>query len=260
MKKFVSIILCLIIMTVLFTGCQKKSWITGYDSNSKTTMIDSCVVAENDNFTLSFDKEDLNVSFLCKNNETVWNTVPENDKAKADEKSTLNIRVQDTQVRTESTHYSSAATRVSAEKSQNGVTITYYFDEVQISVPVTYTLRDDSLLLSIDGKDVRQGSKRYQLIAAQPAPMISHVSLQVPALILLLFQLNHIQMILNQLVLGAMVLKMTQQEFFVLQKKHLVLLELMLQQVTNSKDILLFFQHFSLRIMIISMEYLLQMV
>jgi len=176
MKKFVSIILCLIIMTVLFTGCQKNSWITGYDSNSKTSMIDSCVIAENDNFTLSFDKENLNVSFLCKNNETVWNTVPENDKIKTDEKSTLNIRVQDTQVRTESTHYSSAATRVSSKKDKNSVTITYYFDEVQISVPVTYTLRDDSLLLSIDGKDVRQGSKRYQLIAAQPAPMMCRLA------------------------------------------------------------------------------------
>ena len=130
--------------------------ITGYDSNSKTSMIESCVIAENDNFTLSFDKDNLNISFLCKNNETVWNTVPENDKIKTEEKSTLNIRVQDTQVRTESTHYSSSATRVSSKKDKNSVTITYYFDEVQISVPVTYTLRDDSLLLSIDGKDVRQ--------------------------------------------------------------------------------------------------------
>ena len=176
MKKFVSIILCLIIMTVLFTGCQKNSWITGYDSKSKTSMIDSCIVAENDNFTLSFDKKSLNVSFLCKNNETVWNTVPENDKIETDEKSTLNIRVQDTQVRKESTHYSSAATRVSSKKDKNSVTITYYFDEVQISVPVTYTLRDDSLLLSINGKDVRQGSKRYQLIAAQPAPMMCRLA------------------------------------------------------------------------------------
>lgn len=176
MKKFVSIILSLIIMTVLFSGCQKNTWITGYDTDSKTTMINSAVVAENGNFTLSFDSDNLNVSLLCKSNETVWNTVPDNDKIKADEKSTLNIRVQDAQVRTESTHYSSAATRVSAEKTENGVTITYYFDEVKISVPVTYTLREDSLLLSVDGKNVKQGSKRYQLIAAQPAPMMCRLS------------------------------------------------------------------------------------
>ena len=47
MKKFVSIILSLIIMTVLFSGCQKNTWITGYDTDSKTTMINSAVVAEN---------------------------------------------------------------------------------------------------------------------------------------------------------------------------------------------------------------------
>lgn len=178
MKKFLSIILVLTIMVVFFSGCRKNSMITEYDTNSQTSVIDSSVVAQNDNFSLSFDNESLNISLLCKGSGFVWDTVPNDAFLKSGEKSTLSIRVQDTQVRTESTYDSASASRVIAENSDNGITITYFFDEVKISLPVCYTLREDSLAISIDGSKIKQGTERYQLIAAQPAPMLCRLSVQ----------------------------------------------------------------------------------
>lgn len=178
MKKLISIILSLTIMVVFFSGCGKNNWITEYDNNSEISVIDSSVVAENDNFVLSFGKDNFDISFLCKSNGFLWNTVPTDEKLDSSEKSTLNIRVQDTQVRTESLYDSSKASRISAQKEKDSIKITYYFDEIKISLPVVYKLREDSLLISIDGKEIKQGSKRYQLIAAQPAPMLCRLSVE----------------------------------------------------------------------------------
>ena len=177
MKKFISIILCLTCATVLFSGCRKDTRVTKYDKNPKVNVLDSSAVAENDHFVLSFRKEQSDISLLSKDSQTLWTGIPE-DGADDTEKNMISIRVQDTQLRNESTYESSAVSRVSAEKIDAGIQLTYYFDEVEISVPVCYTLRNDSMRISIDGKAIKQGSKRYQLIAVQPAPMFCRLSVE----------------------------------------------------------------------------------
>ena len=178
MRRLICIILILVIPVMLFSGCRKADWIKPYDLKSKIAVLESDVVAENDAFVLSWDKDATNVSLLCKETGKVWSTTPDDDLADETEKTTLDIRVQDTFVRREEQYYSDSAKRIASEKIDNGIKITYYFDDVLISVPVCYTLREDSLLLSIDGKEICQGGKRYQLIAASPAPMMCRTSIE----------------------------------------------------------------------------------
>lgn len=181
MKKFISVALCLVCVTVLFSGCRKYSWVTTYDKNPKISVLESSVVARNDAYVLSFEQEGFNLllrSATGDPDEVLWSSIPAEDVEDTLEKSTLNIRVQDTQLRNEQMLESSAAEHISAEKIDNGIKLTYYFDKVEISVPVCFTLRKDSVKISIDGKEIVHGNKRYQLIAAQPAPMLCRASVE----------------------------------------------------------------------------------
>ncbi|MBO7520135.1 MAG: hypothetical protein J6T73_05085 [Clostridia bacterium] len=148
-----------------------------YNPDAEVSSVGSEVIASNDLLTLSWDDEKNNILLTCKQTGKVWSTVPDdvNDDV---ETSSLNIRVQDTFIRREDKYYSNNADRISAEKIENGVKVTYSFDEVSIAVPVNYTLRDDSLLISINGKEIVEGGTRYQLIAANPAPMLCRTGVE----------------------------------------------------------------------------------
>ena len=177
MKKIISVFLAVLIPVLCLSGCFGKKKGSVYDKNSKYSVLDSGTVAENDAFELSFDSENNSVKLLCKENSKVWSTCPD-DTTDSDETSTLWLRVQDNNEKRESRYGDSSAGRIGSESIKNGVKITYYFDDLEISVPVCYTLREDSMLISIDGSEICQSTKRYNLIAAQPAPMLCRVSVE----------------------------------------------------------------------------------
>ncbi|MBR5923482.1 MAG: hypothetical protein IKZ59_06795 [Clostridia bacterium] len=177
MKKIISLFLAALIPVLCLSGCFGKKNGGVYDKNSKYSVLDSGTVAENDAFELSFDSEKNSVKLFCKEDSKVWSTCPD-DAADSDETDTLRLRVQDNNEKRESSYGDSSARRIGSESIKNGVKITYYFDDLEISVPVCYTLREDSMLISIDGSEIRQSTKRYCLIAAQPAPMLCRVSVE----------------------------------------------------------------------------------
>ena len=170
MRKFICFFLILTILTAFLSGCNTTGWIKPYNSDAEVSTVASEVVASNDLLTLSWDDSKNNVLLTCKQTGKVWSTVP--DGTDDVESSSLDIRVQDTFIRREDKYYSKNADHISSEKIKNGIKITYRFDELSIAVPVNYTLRDDSLLISINGKEIVEGKTRYQLIAATPAPML----------------------------------------------------------------------------------------
>lgn len=176
MKKIIGLILLALFPVLCFSGCGKGEHTVKYDKNSPVSTLDSCVVASNKSFEMSFDSGNSSVSLLCKKTGKVWSTCPDEKNLEADEKSTINIRVQDLRIVKEFSLNSQSAERIASEKTENGVKITYYFDSYKIAVPVCYTLREDSMLVSITGSDILQTGTRYSLIAAQPAPMLARVS------------------------------------------------------------------------------------
>ena len=178
MKKIICLLLVALFPVLCFSGCGKTGSKVKYDKNSAIAVLESGVVAENKSYELSFDSSNSSVSLLCKKTGKVWSTCPADKKIDDDEKSAINIRVQDLRMVKEFSLTSFAAKRIASEKIENGVKITYYFDKYKIAVPVCYTLRDDSLLISITGSDIIQTATRYAIIAAQPAPMLARVSVK----------------------------------------------------------------------------------
>ncbi len=176
MKKLICVILALTIPLSILAGCGNKAKVSAYNTKKEVAVLESGIVAENDNLSLKWEQESNNFSLTCKDSGKVWTNYPEDSQADDSEFNTLSIRVQDTRTVKERTLESSKATRIASEKIDNGLKITYYFDSVKIAVPVCYTLRDDSLLISVTGKDILLGDSRYQIIACLPSPMLCRVS------------------------------------------------------------------------------------
>ena len=64
--------------------------------------------------------------------------------------------------------------RIYSEKIDGGIRVTYSFNSYSIAVPVDYILREDSLLISIDGSAVIEGGDRYKLVSVSVAPYLCH--------------------------------------------------------------------------------------
>lgn len=58
--------------------------------------------------------------------------------------------------------------RVSCESIENGLKITYYFDAIEIAIPVSYTLSDDCLRVTVDPQTIEEHS--YKVVAISVAP------------------------------------------------------------------------------------------
>ena len=59
-------------------------------------------------------------------------------------------------------------------KIENGILIEYYFSKLEIMIPIKYVLREDSLLVSLDVKEIAEGNK-YKVTKVSLAPFMTSV-------------------------------------------------------------------------------------
>ena len=175
-KKTISAILCLLICMTVFAGCGRNSLVK-YFYNGKVEIkdLDSQVLAENGKLKLIWDNESKGISLENKETGKVWSNFSDAE----DITSSLDLYVQDMQIfQTEFVSSIDAfkKNKVSVEKIDNGVRLTYYFDKVKISIPVDYTLREDSMLISIDGSKIAEDGSKYRLSTVTPSPHMTSIS------------------------------------------------------------------------------------
>src|SRR5690606_36969183 len=60
---------------------------------------------------------------------------------------------------------------VSSREIENGIELTYYFEEFDISIPIQYILRDDSLAISLDPTKIVENSS-FQIMSVSVAPFL----------------------------------------------------------------------------------------
>ena len=175
-KKTISAFLCLLICMLAFAGCGKNSSVKYfYNGKVEIKSLDSQILAENGKLKLVWNNESKGISLENKETGKVWSNFSDAE----DITSSLDLYVQDMQIfQTEFVSSLDAfkKNKVSAEKIDNGVRLTYYFDKVKISIPVEYTLRADSLLISIDGSKIAEDGRKYRLLTVTPSPHITSIS------------------------------------------------------------------------------------
>ncbi len=160
--------------------------------------LDNQVVAENDRFILRWDGDWMALIMESKATGQIWSTIPydyyqqliSTDPAAVDPDSDLVSPITIDVVEpvgfaldwakafptcipcaneSYSEEYKGSAT---AKKIENGVEVNFYFDDYEISVPVQYVLRSDSLAISVDSTKITEGSK-YQLLDVCLSPFLS---------------------------------------------------------------------------------------
>jgi len=175
MKKIISLILALIIPVAIFSGCGKRSSVTAYTVKAVKDKMDGVTSFENDKIKLSWDGVPGEITITNKITGKEWNNNPKDKALSSGEDYIFYIKVQDTSTVKEVTASNKSAKTITTETIDNGVKFTYYFDKYKISVPVCYTLRSDSVEVSVDGSKIQQGMERYQLTVVSPSPMLCRV-------------------------------------------------------------------------------------
>lgn len=191
-KKVLSLICVLAIASVMFTGCSNdKNTIkkNSFDTEAVSSIIGDVFVTENDNFKLEINEVTKGIILTDKNTGKVYGTNPiEEGGIKYDElgmpikrhpqlESVLFIKYLDTQKNTTSDMISYTAAvskgRTTVEMVEDGVKVNYYFDDAQIMVPVTFTLREKGVALTINPAEIQENEN--MLITASLAPMFCSV-------------------------------------------------------------------------------------
>lgn len=179
-KKIISILLVLLMIAAFFTGCGSKTTVKyGYNGNIKIGTVSSQVIAENSDLVLSWNDDAKCILFKNKNTDKVWSTVPTDMLERGETCSSLDISVQDMEIyqpQFVSGEDAMKNGRISCEKIENGIKIIYYFDSVEISIPVTYTLREDSVLMSINGAEIQEKGEQFRLVSVTVGPKFCSVT------------------------------------------------------------------------------------
>lgn len=160
-----------------------------FDTEAESSVIGDKLIAENENFTLEFNEVTMGVILTEKATGKVYGTNPIDEggiqydelgmpiKRHPQLESVLFIKYLDTKTNntSEMISYNAAVSngRTTFEKIQDGVQVNYYFDDAEIMVPVTYTLRENGVALGIDPGKIQENSN--MLITASLAPFFCSV-------------------------------------------------------------------------------------
>lgn len=181
--RFVTSILMLSLIASVVTGCGKSNQATAVYSLPKTMeVIDSQIVASNDKLELEWDSVSACILLRSKVSGKVWGTTPYNayqeGVSTALLSSPISVTVACISDRSLNTKQSYSACITSGnyecKKIDNGLELTFYFDDYQISVPVTYRLREESLEVTIDNSRIAE-AEQYKLLSVSVSPMMCSV-------------------------------------------------------------------------------------
>lgn len=183
-KRILSIIICLFLLFTL-TGCGEAIVKLPFDEKAPSKSLGDNVVAQNSNYTLSYDPLTGGVILTEIATGNTWGTTPSSEgeeeeltatgmpvKKHAMVQSALVVDYRDTATNVGANVYSYNGAhdmgRISCKAMENGVTVEYYFDSQKFMIPVNYVLHDDYVSVSIDTAKIQEGINPITSISIAP--------------------------------------------------------------------------------------------
>lgn len=180
-EKTTAVILAIVMTSMFaFSGCKTEKaatdkYISGADFSSEA----SFMATENDRLLLEWDDENKCIVLTVKESGEKWSSIPykylEGRGSSANVSSTLNITVVDSVTLQQTTlrGYTEAYENgeIIAEKAENGIKVTYFFENYGISIPVKYSLGDRFLSASVDYREIRE-SEKYPILSFSLMPFL----------------------------------------------------------------------------------------
>jgi len=187
LKKIISAVISVFLVLALLVGCSTEEAVKVYDLNATINNLNSEVVANNNNFELSWNSKGKFVCLYDKKSGEKWSTVPyeyfEEGGTSDNVNSPLNITVANAakaQWDTVSGHAESVKKdKVSVVKIKNGIEVTYYFDNYLISIPVKYELLEESMKVSVDSSEIVENGDQV-LMSVALAPFLCSAKNTIP--------------------------------------------------------------------------------
>lgn len=185
-KKIIAIILSLVVISTLAAcGTEKISVRTQFNQNAVSKKLtDNTVVAENDKFQLIWVSKNCSVSLIEKSTGNMWGITPKSKNEPAVDALGMPIKKHaevesavlveylnpETNLTETALSYTSAVSKgmVVAEMIDNGVYVEYYFKDIEVMIPVSYSLRNDSVGISLDSKKIQENNKKVVSVSFAP--------------------------------------------------------------------------------------------
>lgn len=163
-------------MIIVLSGCSTNSAdITWYDFAAEINSFGDKKVAQNSRFELWWEKEYATVKLVDKTNGVTWSNIPNGAKDKTTQPNVFSpillSYIEGETLNSSNTNAYTASVKkgaFSTEVIENGIQVTYYFKDIAVSVPVKYTLSDDSLKVSINPAEIGEDENLVYNIAIMP--------------------------------------------------------------------------------------------
>lgn len=183
-KRITCLIITIALLLSSFCGCGgDKGFIiqkAPYDSETQYDIPDSKVLATAGDYTLSLDGK-YGLPILRKNGcNKSWDVAPikylnswDYEFGTPISQSALFLEFYDPAYESFFTVNSSEAVadgRIRVDEITNGVKITYYFDEYEISVPVSYTINENGLSIKVQPEEIDENN--FTVVSVSVAPFL----------------------------------------------------------------------------------------
>lgn len=163
-------VLCLLIT---FVGCGSGDINNSTYKSINGGVAPSGVLAQNSNYELLWDSDAKAVVMKSLKTGNLWSDVIydafQNGQQTTNVMSPIDVTVVDNRTLKWNTFKSGIEIpdngSVVSKKIDNGIRVTYFFDTYKIAIPVEYTLRNDSLLVSINTEQILESGEEYKLIS-----------------------------------------------------------------------------------------------
>lgn len=181
--RALAFVLILSSIAVIFTGCGDDGVAANAYRSIKGADLESQVLASNTNAELSWDLDGKAVVYKSVQNGAYWSDILYDSflagSTSANGNSPISITVVDTKTFKYDTITShsqkNGKLNIVCKKIENGIRVTYFFEQYKIAVPIEYKLRDDALNISIITSNILEDGTDYKLYSVSLAPYLCSI-------------------------------------------------------------------------------------